>query len=102
MASEVEGMEIDMTVGGAETTSVEDVHHLQDATITAEDRILMVGTEVITTAGSDHGHLIITDARIHIDTEVRAHTDVVVKSLPAISLTSLDATVTTSLMFRFL
>lgn len=102
--SEVQEMEIDTMVDDAETTFVVDVHHLQDATTTVDDRILIAGIEAITTplAGNDHDHLTAIDDRTHTDTEARAHMDVAVKTRQAISSTFLGATGTTSLMFRFL
>lgn len=97
-------MEIDTMVDDVETISVVDVHHLQDATTTVDDRILIAGSEVITTplVGNDRDHLTAIDDRIPIDTEARARMDVAVKTRQVISLTFLDATAATSLMFRFL
>lgn len=109
VANEAGGMEIDTTVDGVETTSVEDGHHLQDATTTAQDRTHTAGTGAITMVGvmmptteSDRDRLTATDDRTHTGREAPARTDVAVRSLPVISSTFLGATATTSLMYRFL
>lgn len=101
---EVEEMEIGTMVGGVETTFAVDVHHLQDATTTEQDRTLIVEIEAITTplAGSDPDRPTAIDDQTLIDTEVLARMDVAVKTRQAINSIFLDATEATSLTFRFL
>lgn len=109
MAIEAGGMEIGTMVDDAGMTSVEGGHHLRDATIIVEDRMLTAGTEVTKTEvvtrlsiEDDRDRLTVTDDRTLTGTEARALMDVDVRIPQVISLTFLAAMVTTSLMFRFL